>query len=74
LRSSYFLMSASVYIHFVSPFDEVMSLHAFSRALDILEEIGWVEVKEGIRGRKVVSLTEKGEKAAELYLQLIELQ
>jgi len=51
-----------------------MSLHAFSRALDILEEIGWVEVKEGIRGRKVVSLTEKGEKAAELYLQLIELQ
>ena len=59
--------------HFVSQFDEVMSLHAFSRALVILEEIGWVETNEGIRGRKDVSLTEKGKKATKLYLQIIEL-
>jgi len=71
LRALPFIINNS---HFVSQFDEVMSLHAFSRALDILEEFGWVEVTEGIRGRKNVSLTEKGKKATKLYLQIIELQ
>ena len=59
--------------HHVSEFDEVMSLHAFKRAMGVAEEIGWILVEEGIRGRKIISPTEKGEKAIELLGQILPL-
>ena len=59
--------------HHVSEFDAVMSLHAFKRAVDIAQRIRWILVEESIRGRKIISPTEKGERAIQIIEQLLTL-